>query len=171
MVVPVHTQGLAVWRIGGVHARILAVSGGHHHQPVHVLEAPAVFDELDRQPVQQFRMRGWVAYSTEVTGRADDAGPEMMLPQTIDQHASRQWIVLACQPTRQGGTSSGRFPLWYGKNLWRRFIEKMGKARLKLLERFAPVAACQHVRRGVFQAHIGYGHRLRQRPRPRYRQS
>ena len=62
------------------------------------LERPAVADELRRQPVEQFRMRGRCALRAEVIFRLDDAQPEMPLPDAIDRHSRRERIGAVHQP-------------------------------------------------------------------------
>jgi hypothetical protein len=42
-----------------------------------------------------------VALEAEIVRRADDAAAEMMLPEAIDHHAGRQWMVGARNPIRQ----------------------------------------------------------------------
>ena len=74
VIVAVGVQRLrACGRSVGVDPRILAVRGRQHHQPVHVLEAPAVLHELHRQPVEQFRVRRRARPDAEVARRGDDA--------------------------------------------------------------------------------------------------
>ncbi len=92
---------------GDVAARHLVGLRGHH-QPVHRLHAPAALDELERQPVEQLRMRRRLAHLAEVARRADDAFAEMMLPDPVHHHARGQRIVRATRATRRsrGGASS-----------------------------------------------------------------
>ena len=64
-------------------------------------EAPAVFHQLSRQPIQQFRMARFGAAGTKVVGRRDDAGSEMMLPQPIHDRAGGQRISRIRDPRGQ----------------------------------------------------------------------
>src|SRR5262249_33494213 len=53
-------------------------------------EAPTLLYQLARQPLQQFGVRRLVALQTKVARRIDDATPEMMLPQAIDNHSRQE---------------------------------------------------------------------------------
>ena len=88
--------------IGGVvELRRHLVGLRRHDQPVHLLDAPAAVHELDRQPVEQLRMRRLLAHLAEVIERRHDAAAEMMMPDAIDDHARGQRIVRRRQPLRQ----------------------------------------------------------------------
>ena len=67
---------------------VLLVGGAQHHEPVQMLERPAVFDQFDGQPVEQFRVRRGFAVGAEVVGRGDEAAAEVMLPKPIDDDAA-----------------------------------------------------------------------------------
>src|SRR5436190_21224558 len=58
-----------------------------------MLEAPAVFHELGREPIEQRWMRRGIALHAELARRADDAFTEMVMPQAIDDHARGEGIV------------------------------------------------------------------------------
>ena len=53
---------------------------GGHHQPVELLEAPALVHELHGQPVEQFGMRRLLSHLAEVVERRDDAAAEVVTP-------------------------------------------------------------------------------------------
>ena len=77
-------------QLGGIMCGALAVGGTHHDLFVQRLEPPAVFDQLQRQPVEQLRMRGQLALQTEIVGRIHNAAAEMMLPQAVGHHPREQ---------------------------------------------------------------------------------
>ena len=52
-----------------------------------LLQRPAVSDECLREPVEQFRVRRLDPLSTKVVGRGDEPAPEMLLPDSIHEHA------------------------------------------------------------------------------------
>ncbi len=58
-----------------------------HDQLVHAFECPAVFDQIRRQPIQQFRMTRSLAGNAEIIRRGNKASTKMMLPQSIDHDA------------------------------------------------------------------------------------
>ena len=64
-------------------------------------DRPAGLDELPRQPVEQFRVRGPLAFGTEVARRADDPFAEVMLPDAVDHHTGRQRVVCGPEPASQ----------------------------------------------------------------------
>ena len=72
-----------------------------HQHPVHGLELPTFGDEFTGEPIEQFRMRGPIAETTEIIGRANDAPPEVMLEDSIHHHAGHERVAVACQPFRQ----------------------------------------------------------------------
>ena len=91
-----------------VRTRRLAVGRARDDQPVHRLQAPAARDELGRQPVEQLRVRGFVAHRAEVAGGADEAPAEVVLPEPVDHHAGRQRMVGPDQPIGQRRAPAGR---------------------------------------------------------------
>src|SRR5262249_52788032 len=72
-------------RMGRVGSAGLLVSAGKTHEAVHALDGPAALDKLGRQVVQKPWMGWLLPHAAEVIWSADDAGPEMVLPQAIDQ--------------------------------------------------------------------------------------
>ena len=71
------------------------------HQAVHVLDAPALFDELGRQPVDQLRMDRAPAVLAHVAGCLHQPFSEVVLPDPVHHDARRQRILRARQPTGQ----------------------------------------------------------------------
>ena len=71
------------------------------HADLAVARALTRIDELARQPVEQFRVRGQLAELAEVVGAGHDAAAEVVLPEAIDHHARRQRVVLRRDPVGQ----------------------------------------------------------------------
>jgi hypothetical protein len=78
--------------------RGLAVGGGGDDAADELLAAPAAGDEVARQPVEQFRVRGRLAGGAEVVGRGDQAGAEEFAPDVIDGDAGGQRVVRRDKP-------------------------------------------------------------------------
>src|SRR4051812_27247710 len=58
--------------------------------------------QLEGQPVEEFRMRRDRALLPKITGRADEALAEMVLPETVYHDTSRKWIRRIANPEREG---------------------------------------------------------------------
>ncbi len=101
-------------RVSGVARGRLAVDRAHHDQLVELLEGAAAIAELHRQPVEQLRMRGQRAHVTEIVGRVDDSGSEVIMPDAIDDGSPGEHVVRVGDPAREigaplaFGTLSGR---------------------------------------------------------------
>src|ERR1041384_1361256 len=68
-------------------------------------QAPAVPDELAREPVKQFGMRRGRAGRAEIARRGHQAASEVMLPKAVDDDAREQAaraVVRIRDPVRQG---------------------------------------------------------------------
>ena len=63
-----------------------------------VLEAPTVFHQLDREPIEQFGMRRPIALHSEIVRRRHNAAAEMLLPESVNDHASGQRMVGPREP-------------------------------------------------------------------------
>ena len=59
-----------------------------------VLDGPTAVDQFGGQPIQQLGVAGRRSGSPEVAGRVHDAGAEVMLPDSIDDHPGGQRVVL-----------------------------------------------------------------------------
>ena len=81
--------------------RRLPVGVRTDHQREHGLHVPLGADELRRHPVQQFRVTGRRPLRAEVVHVADEALAEGDLPQPIDEHAGRQWVLGRGEPVGQ----------------------------------------------------------------------
>ena len=71
-----------------------AIGLAHHqrlHQPPYV---PALFAEIDGQPIEQLRMARWFALAAEVFARSDQATSKQLLPKPIDRDTGREWVLL-----------------------------------------------------------------------------
>src|SRR5215470_9811316 len=57
-------------------------------------------------------MRRLRAGFAEIVQRLDDASPEVMFPQAIDQYASSQWMIRFREPAGEGETAAGLPGAW-----------------------------------------------------------
>ena len=57
------------------------------------LDGPSVFDEGDGQPVEQLGVRRAGACESEVIGRRYQTDAEVLLPDSVDDDASRPWVI------------------------------------------------------------------------------
>ncbi len=62
----------------GISSRRLAIDGGCHDQPVHLLEAPALTDHLVGEPVEQFGVGRPLTQDAEVARGFDQPPAEVM---------------------------------------------------------------------------------------------
>ena len=78
---------------------------------MHLLHTPAAADELRREPIEQFRVRGFHAHAAKITRCLDEAGAEVALPEAIHHHAGGERILRAGDPLREREASLllGRF--------------------------------------------------------------
>ena len=127
---------------------------GSHDQPVHPFHAPAVTDELIRQPVQQLGMGGALAHQAEVAGRGHDPPAEMVLPDAVRHDAAGEGIFGASQPIRQRGPASRRFQSFGGRILGRRRIENREESRLHFFTGRGIVGHRENVGRGRLLAEV-----------------
>ena len=81
--------------------RRLAVGRRHHHQLEQVFHIPAAFAEFHGQPIQQLRMRGRIALTTEIFTRANDTGAKNRLPKQIRDDPRHQRVLRVRQPARE----------------------------------------------------------------------
>ena len=81
--------------------RRLAISRRHHHQLEQVFHIPAAFAEFHGQPIQQLRMRGRIALTTEIFTRADDTGTKNRFPKQIRDDPRHQRVLRVRQPSRE----------------------------------------------------------------------
>src|SRR5207247_10243564 len=71
-------------------------------QPVQGFEAPARWQELGRQIVEELGM-GWRASrEAKVVRGGNYPRPKMMLPDAVDRDAGEERILLRCDPAGQG---------------------------------------------------------------------
>ena len=56
------------------------------------LPPPAVLDQRLSQPVKQFRVAGPFSMRPEIVGGSDQARPEMMQPESVDEDSRCQWV-------------------------------------------------------------------------------
>ena len=65
---------------------------------MHVLEAPAVFDEGAGEPVEQGGVGGAVAEDAEVFGAGDEAATEVPAPEAVDGDAGGEGVLAGGKP-------------------------------------------------------------------------
>src|SRR5579884_1356591 len=93
-------------------------------------------------------MGGSGAQVAEIVRGRHDAFAEVVLPDTIDEDTSGQWMVRPRQPARPGRAEAARLRSRWGCRETRRFlsIRQHGKnARLHLGARCREVAAAEHI--------------------------
>ena len=81
--------------------RGLAVRGGRHHEPEEGLHVPSRLAELDRQPVEQLRVRRRLPGDAEFSRGGNEALSEDLRPEAVDVDACRERMVRVCQPLGQ----------------------------------------------------------------------
>src|SRR5271155_5313944 len=73
-----------------------------------MLEAPAAVHQLDSQPVEQFGMRRGLALHAEVLAGRDDPGPEIGLPDPVDDRPRGGGRLAVDQPSGECQPRGGR---------------------------------------------------------------
>ena len=73
---------------------------------MHPFDRPTVFDEVGRQEVEQLRMSRLGAFGAEVVRVGGDPVAEVVLPNAIDDAASRQRVLRVGDPAGQGQAST-----------------------------------------------------------------
>ena len=94
-------------RFGASHRRGPAIRRRGHDQAVQVLHAPSTFDEFDRQPVKQFRMRRGRALTAEIKQSRHQRLPHVAGPEMVDGHARRERVTGVGDPLSEGGPPTG----------------------------------------------------------------
>jgi hypothetical protein len=79
----------------------LPIRSAHHDALVRFLQAPAFGDEAGGEPVEQFGMRGACADEAEVARRADEAGAEVVMPETVHGDAGGERLGFTREPFRK----------------------------------------------------------------------
>ena len=156
--------GIDLDRVGPVVGRLLVCPRGQH-EPVQVLDPPAVLDEIDRQPVEQFGMRRGIAHHAEVARRADQAPSEVVMPDAVDDYASGQRVCRVGQPIRQDAPTTGRvepFGWFDGRGLR---VDRREERRFDAFFRFVVNADGKDVRGQRLATHIDHRGAERQRLR------
>ena len=72
---------------------------------MHRLERHVLTRELGGKPVEECGICGRFPVASEITGRADDAAAEVIVPDPIDDHACSQRVVFGCDPVSEGQPS------------------------------------------------------------------
>ena len=117
-----------------------------------VLQAPAVLHELDREPVEQFRVRGPFAADAEVVGRAHQALAEVPLPDAVDDDAGRERVVRRGDPLGQGRAPllGGNVPRPVGA---RQLLRQAGRDHVAGQVQFAALEQADLQRRRAVRQH------------------
>ena len=89
---------LELQRCGG---RGLAIGRGRDHEPEEGLHVPSGLPELDRQPVEQLRVRRRLPGDAEFSHGGNEALSEDLRPEAVDVDAGGERMVRIGQPLRQ----------------------------------------------------------------------
>jgi hypothetical protein len=92
-----------------IHGAALLEGLRHQDELVDVFEAPFVRDEFAGEEVEQLGMRGTCSIDSEVAGRLNKAGAEVIMPEAIDDDTRGQRICGIGDPVSEGQT-----PLLFG---------------------------------------------------------
>ena len=111
-------------------------------------DAPAIFNEIDCEPVEQLRMRRRTPRVSEVTERFHDPASEVMMPDTIDEDPRRERMVGLSQPAGERQPASARLALSVRRNGFGRRrdrLENLGESGLHRHAKSLRVATTMHV--------------------------
>ena len=123
-------------------------------EPVQVLDAPVVSDELRGQPVQQLRVAGQSARKTQIAGCFDDSPTEVVVPDPVHHDACRQGIVRISDPVGQCRTPArGLHPI-RRHDFGRAGIEEGGETGFYLFPACIVSAPGEDKRRGRLAARV-----------------
>src|SRR5262245_9459090 len=100
--------------------------------------APAAFDELNRQPVEQFGMRRRFASRAEIFGGRYQPLAEILLPDAVNNDAGSQRIVPVHDPFSQAEPIRRR--------VFRERMQRGGNARADRVAGALPIAAFEDAR-------------------------
>src|SRR5208283_161932 len=90
--------------------RRLAIGGGKQNLAMQILHVPTIRHESGSQVVEQLLIARLVARLAEIADRGDDALAEILVPDTVDEDARRQWIARAHEPVgERGAPTRGAF--------------------------------------------------------------
>ena len=88
-------------QLPGGRGRALAIGSARHDQPHEALHIPTALDEINREPIEQLRVRGPIALQTKIGQRADQAFAKKQLPDAIHRHPGGERIFLHRDPLRE----------------------------------------------------------------------
>ena len=72
-----------------------------------MLQRPAVIHEFGGEEIEQLRVRGPGAVEAEVARRIHEAGPEVVMPEAVDDDAGGQRMLLRPDPAGEGFAALG----------------------------------------------------------------
>src|SRR2546423_13086362 len=108
-----------------------------------MLKTPVMIHQFHRKPIQKFRMTWRLALRTQVLGRRHQAGPEVRLPNAIDDRAGCRRRATIGEPTCEFETA--------GRRTW----SSLSETRIRVSERRRQVVPerrpkCGNTRRYFF---------------------
>src|SRR5262245_54229496 len=74
---------------------------------MHRLDAPAAFDKVASEVIEQFGMAWSRARLTQIIWSGDDSGAKVVLPDAIDHDAGEEGIFRRSDPAGEGGAATG----------------------------------------------------------------
>ena len=86
---------------GGGDGGVLTIGLAHDDELEGTLEIPAVLDQVDGEPVEEFGVDRTLTLQAEILGGAHESLPEQHLPKVIHSHAGGQGVILGGQPAGQ----------------------------------------------------------------------
>ena len=114
----------AIGRVGilefGSQIAALTIGLARDDEPHHVLQVPARLAKLDREPIEQFRVRGQFPLRTEVVNHGAQPVPEEHRPKPVHDRAGGDGIGVRNDPVGEIETS---------ESLFRRALETTGEER------------------------------------------
>src|SRR6516165_4449504 len=87
--------------------RGLAVDTGQQNLAMEIFWTPGVLGEIVGEIIKEIRIRRFVARLAEIANGCDDAAPEILLPDSVDENARCQGVLRTCDPIRQRGAAAG----------------------------------------------------------------
>ena len=100
-----------------------------------LLQRPfGVVHEPMREPVEQFRMRWRGTHEAEVVRGGHEALAEVLLPDTIHDHAGGKRVVVACNPLCEAEAAlRGLFTRWelrllFDEDSWHRRLDEIAES-------------------------------------------
>ncbi len=109
--------------------RLPAIGRAGDYQPVQSLHLPAAVHQLDRQPIEQLRMRRRLAVHAEIVLGGDERDAKMPQPDVIHGHSGSQRVFAGRDPPGKRQPSAGAgggIAIGERRVIGRRFRERGG---------------------------------------------